>query len=272
MTNAFLNTLTKICADKMEHVGRNEHLIPSIVHSERAKMRPQPAGFCAAIRNRKEYGSPALIAEVKKASPSKGIIRPNFDAAKIAMAYQQGGATCVSVLTDMPYFKGCDDDLEAVKSVIRLPVIRKDFILTSYQIIESRALGADCILLIVAALDDETLQRFYNEAVDLGMDVLVEIHNEIELDRALSITPMMIGVNARNLKTLTVDLATSFDLVQKIPSTILRIAESGISTHEELTTLYKAGYDGFLVGESLIRQDDITLATEILLGKPMESA
>lgn len=272
MTHTYLNTLAKICADKMEHVGRNEHLIPSIVHTERAKMKPQPVGFCAAIRHCNAQGLPALIAEVKKASPSKGIIRPNFDAAKIAMAYQHGGATCVSVLTDMPYFKGCDDDLEAVKSVIRLPVIRKDFMLTSYQIIESRALGADCILLIAAALDDETLQTLYNEAVDLGMDVLVEIHNENELDRALSINPMMIGVNARNLKTLAVDLATSFDLVQKIPPHILRIAESGISTHEELTALYKAGYNGFLVGESLMRQDDITLATEKLIGKPMESA
>ncbi len=268
-----MNTLEKICDDKRAHVNRNEHYIPVIVHDSRAKLQPAPLGFCNAIRAQRDKKQPALIAEIKRASPSKGIIRANFDPVQIANAYETSGATCISVLTDIPYFKGSDEDLEAVKKSAHLPVIRKDFMVSPYQIVESRALGADCILLIVAALDDDTLAALYKQAVDLGMDVLIEIHDEDELNRALKINPppMMIGVNSRNLKTLEVNLQTAFDLVQKIPASILRVAESGISTHAELQSLFEAGYDAFLVGESLMREQDISAAVRKLLGKPLES-
>lgn len=260
------NTLEKICADKRQHIARNVHFIPQIVWEERAKLQPAPIGFCNAIRARREARQPALIAEVKKASPSKGIIRADFDPVRIAATYEQAGATCISVLTDQPYFKGTDEDLEAVKKTVNRPVIRKDFMLTPYQIYESRALGADCILLIMAALDDETAATLYKTATDLGMDVLIEVHDEKELDRALMLDPMMVGVNSRNLKTLEVNLQTAFELVGKIPPSILRVAESGITTNAQLQSLFEAGYDAFLVGESLMREDDIHAAVKKLLG------
>lgn len=266
-----MNTLEKICDDKRAHIMRNEHFIPQMVLEERAKQKPLPLGFCHAILAQRDTKKPALIAEVKKASPSKGIIRADFDPVKIASAYQSAGATCLSVLTDQPYFKGTDEDFEAVKTIAHIPVIRKDFMLTPYQIFESRALGADCILLIMAALDDMTVQTLYTTATDLGMDVLIEIHDEDELNRALKINPMMIGVNSRNLKTLEVNLQTAFDLVQKIPAHIIRVAESGISTNAELQSLFEAGFDAFLVGESLMREDDISGAVRKLLGKSSES-
>lgn len=264
--------LKQICADKVQHINRNEHFIPEIVLAERAKLKSSPLGFCAHIEQKKKAGQPALIAEIKKASPSKGIIRTNFDPARLAMAYQQGGATCISVLTDTPYFKGADEDLELVKSTVRLPVLRKDFMLTPYQITESRALGADCILLIVAALDDNKLKELYARGAELGMDTLIEVHDKAELDRALALNPKMIGINARNLKTLQVDLQTLTNLVGNIPANILKIAESGIDSYETLSALHKAGFDGFLVGESLMRQDDVSLAAQKLLGKTAESA
>ena len=161
--------------------------------------------------------------------------------------------------------------MEAVKKSAHLPVIRKDFMISPYQIVESRGLGADCILLIMAALDDETAAVLYKQAISLGMDVLVEIHDEDELNRALKLDPMMIGVNSRDLTTLDVNLQTAFDLVQKIPTSILRVAESGISTHAQLQSLFEAGYDAFLVGESLMREQDISAAVRKLLGKPLES-
>ncbi len=269
--NMVVNTLEKICADKLNYVGRTSHLIPEIVFKERAGMKPAPLGFCRAIHEMNDKGKPALIAEVKKASPSKGIIRADFDPVKIAHIYQESGATCISVLTDQPYFKGSDEDLEAVKSVVQIPVIRKDFMLTPYQIYESRSLGADCILLIMAALTDEIAHQLYRCAIDLGMDVLVEVHNREELDRALKLNPMMIGVNSRNLKTLEVNLDTAYDLVRHIPDSVIRVAESGISTYEELNSLYKAGYNAFLVGESLMRQPDIGAAVQKLLGNSSES-
>ena len=266
-----MNTLQKICEDKRAHVNRNEHYIPVVVHENKAKLQNAPLGFCDAIRAQRDKKQPALIAEIKRASPSKGIIRADFDPVQIANAYEISGATCISVLTDIPYFKGSDEDLEAVKKSAHLPVIRKDFMISPYQIIESRGLGADCILLIVAALDDDTLAALYKQAVDLEMDVLIEIHDEDELNRALKLNPMMIGVNSRNLKTLEVNLQTAFDLVQKIPASVLRVAESGISTHAQLKSLFEAGYDAFLVGESLMREQDISAAVRKLLGKHLES-
>lgn len=266
-----MNILDKICDDKRTHINRNEHFIPQIVLSERAKSKPSPIGFCNALRVKRDLRQPALIAEIKKASPSKGILRTDFDPVQIASTYQSAGATCLSVLTDQPYFKGSDEDLEAVKNNAHIPVIRKDFMLTLYQIFESRALGADCILLIMAALNDATVKTLYTAATDLGMDVLIEIHDEAELERALKLDPMMIGVNSRNLKTLDVNLQTAFELVGKIPPSIIRVAESGIATHAQLQSLFEAGYDAFLVGESLMREDDISVAVRKLLGKLPES-
>ena len=266
-----MNTLEKICEDKRAHIARSEHFIPQIVHEDRAKLQPQPLGFCDALHAKRAQKIPAVIAEVKKASPSKGIIRADFDPVKIAMTYELSGATCISVLTDQPYFKGADQDLEAVKQSAHLPVIRKDFMLTPYQIYESRALGADCILLIMAALDDDTVKDLYHKATSLDMDVLIEVHDEEELERALAIDPMMVGVNSRNLKTLEVNLQTAFDLVQKIPPHIIRVAESGISNHSQLQSLFEAGYDAFLVGESLMREQDISAALRKLLGNTPET-
>lgn len=260
------NTLDKICADKRDHVAQCEHYTPLAILEEKAKLQSSPLGFCNAIKQKTNSKYPALIAEVKKASPSKGIIRADFNPVEIADIYEESGATCLSVLTDTPYFGGKDDDLEAVKKTSAIPIIRKDFMLSPYQIFESRALGADCILLIMAALDDTTARTLYTTATDLGMDVLIEIHDEAELDRALTLDPMMVGVNSRNLKTLEVNLQTAFALVQKIPPHILRVAESGISTNAQLQSLFEVGYNAFLVGESLMRQDNIGAAVKKLLG------
>jgi len=268
--NAIPNTLERICDDKRVHISRNEHFIPQIVLEEKAKLLPEPLGFCNAIRSKINSSRPALIAEIKKASPSKGILRENFNPIEIASLYEQSGAVCLSVLTDQPYFKGSDEDFEAVKNITCLPVIRKDFILTRYQIFESRALGADCILLIMAALNDDDVKILYQTAIDLQMDVLVEVHDEAELERALKFNPMMVGVNSRNLKTLEVNLQTAFDLIEKIPPQIIRVAESGISTHAQLQSLFEAGYNAFLVGESLMREDDIANAVQKLLGNTLK--
>lgn len=266
-----MSVLAEICREKMDYVQRMQHLIPDIVMSERAKIQPSPRGFIQAIKNKRTVNEPALIAEVKKASPSKGIIRLDFDPRKIAKIYENSGAACLSVLTDQPYFKGSDEDFEAARATIRLPVIRKDFMLTPYQIVESRALGADCILIIMAALDDATAKQLYNLATDFGMDVLVEVHDEEELDRALKFSPKMIGVNSRSLKTLEVNLQTAFDLLLKMPNDIIRVAESGINNNSQLEALHGAGFDAFLVGESLMRENDISAAVKKLLGKVPES-
>ena len=262
-----MSVLAEICREKMNYVERMQHLIPDIVMSERAKVQTSSRGFIQSIRAKKADGEPALIAEVKKASPSKGIIRHDFDPQRIARIYETNGATCLSVLTDAPYFKGSDEDFEAARAVTRLPVIRKDFMLTPYQIVESRALGADCILIIMAALDDKTAKTLYTLANDFGMDVLVEVHDREELDRALALNPKMVGVNSRSLKTLKVDLQTAYDLLPHIPADVIRVAESGIYTNEELSALHSAGFDAFLVGESLMREHDIGQAVQKLLGK-----
>lgn len=263
----YADVLKKICADKWAHIRRNQHLIPEAVHAQRARMQLPPRGFCKAIEAKKRLMQPALITEVKKASPSKGIIRMDFDPVQIARAYQSAGATCISVLTDQPYFKGTDEDLEIVRDITHIPLLRKDFMLTHYQITESRALGADCILLIVAALEDTMLRDLYNYACDLGMDVLIEVHDKTELERALVLDPMMIGVNARNLKTLDVSLETSLELCEQIPVQILRVAESGINNYNQLSQLHAAGFDAFLIGESLMRERDVFAAVKKMLGE-----
>ena len=208
----------------------------------------------------------ALIAEVKKASPSKGVIREDFEPTEIAQAYKTAGASCLSVLTDTPYFQGQDEYLEQIKEVISLPLLRKDFMLVPYQIYESRALGADCILLIMAALQDKQARELYGTAKDLDMDVLVEVHNQEELDRAMLLSPDLVGVNSRNLKTLEVDIQTAHDLIRQMQDSVFKVAESGIYSNNDIKELTTSGAHGFLVGESLMRQENIVEATKKLMG------
>lgn len=255
------NVLNEICAVKREHVQAQEAKVPLAELLETIKTQEPPRGFINALKNAQ---APAIIAEIKKASPSKGIIREDFDPKVIAQIYESNGATCLSVLTDEPYFQGHDTYLKQAKDRVKLPVLRKDFMISPYQIYESRALGADCILLIVAALDDTILRQLYDLSTNLGMDVLVEVHNQEELERALKINPAMVGINNRNLKTLTVDIQTSFALKDMIPDTCIAVAESGLSKAETIKSLDIAGFNAYLVGESLMRQKDIGLALRTL--------
>jgi indole-3-glycerol phosphate synthase len=262
-----MTILAQICKDKMDHVQRMEHLIPDIVLRERIKIQDFPRGFIQELQKKKDKSEPALICEIKKASPSKGIIRNDFDPVRIAQDYISAGASCISVLTDQPYFKGHDEDLEVVHSVVSVPLLRKDFMLTPYQIYESRAMGADCVLIIMAALDQETATYLSKLAHDLGMDVLFEVHDHNELDRALVLSPRMIGVNARNLKTLAVDLDVARRLVASIPADIIRVAESGISSTDDIQSLQSVGFDAFLIGEAFMQSTDIQASVKNLLGK-----
>ncbi len=259
-----MDTLSEICDLKKHHIDHKKIFNSLDDLKYKIDSSPLPTGFLSALKRSK---GPSIIAEVKKASPSKGVIREDFDPIQIAQTYQRHGATCLSVLTDEPYFQGHDDFLVSIKKHVDMPVLRKDFMIDPYQIYESRALGADCVLLIMAALSDSQAWELYDIAVDLRMDVLVEVHNLDELERALRFNPMMVGVNNRNLKTLDVDIQTSNDLLLHIPPATHKISESGISSPETVSRLYQAGYKSFLVGEGLMREDDIGQALDTLLGK-----
>lgn len=254
--------LEKICDDKRAHVALKKAERSYSELETLARNQELPRGFIQALKDKNDF---ALIAEVKKASPSKGIIRADFDAPKIAKIYQENGAACLSVLTDMPYFQGHDNYFTAVKTAVTLPMLRKDFMVDPYQIMESRALGADCILIIMAALDDAQVSEIYSLTNELGMDALFEVHDEIELERALKCNPKMLGVNNRNLKTLDVSHETGLRLAKNIPNNILKVAESGLYNHSDLHKFSKAGYDAFLIGESLMREDDIDAAVQNIL-------
>lgn len=257
-----MNTLEQICETKREHIRTMQAQAPLTTLEQKIKEQTPGHGFRYTLS--KSEG-PALIAEVKKASPSKGVIREDFDPVTIAQTYEQAGATCLSVLTDEPYFQGKDDYLVQIKQAVKLPLLRKDFILEPYQIFESRALGADCILLIMAALSDSQAKELYDLARSLTMDALVEVHDEEELNRAITLGANMIGVNSRNLKTLEVDIETAKTLAPQIPDLAVKVAESGIHTHDEIKTLESCGYGAFLVGESLMRQDNIAEAVRTLM-------
>jgi indole-3-glycerol phosphate synthase len=261
-----MSILDKIVGYKRKEVAEAKAKADRAELEARARDMDPPRGFRAALEDKKDRGEYGLIAEIKKASPSGGLIRPDFDPAELARAYKAGGATCLSVLTNERHFQGSNAHLKAARAAVDLPVLRKDFILDPWQVYESRVMGADCILLIMAALSNTQARELEAVARGLDLDVLVEVHNHAELDRALGLETSLIGINNRNLKTLRTDLAVTEELAPLVPPDRFLVAESGIRNTGDLRRLSAAGPSSFLVGESLMRQGDVTAATRALLG------
>jgi len=253
---------------KREEIAAAKTLRPWDEVVARAHDAPPVRRFLSALKARRARGEFALIAEVKKASPAKGLIRPDFNPSEIARCYEAGGATCLSVLTDNPSFQGSGNYLVEARSATQLPVLRKDFLFETYQVAESRALGADCILIILAAVADDTARFLMDAAAEWRMDALVEVHDQIELDRAVALEAEFIGINNRNLRTFETTLETSINLAVGVPTGTHLVSESGIRSHADLVRLEREAKIGtFLVGESLMRQEDVVKATQTLLGK-----
>lgn len=248
--------LHQILLRKTEEIQERSARVPLNELLRRAEGQDAPRGFVESMRKRIAEGDPAIIAEIKKASPSKGVIRPDFHPAAIAKSYEKHGAACLSVLTDCDFFQGCERYLEEARAATRLPVIRKDFIIDPYQVAEARAIGADCILLIVAALEDAQMKRLATLAADLGMDVLVEVHDRPELERALKLDLTLVGINNRNLRTFDVTLDTTLGLLELIPEGRIVVTESGILAPEDVTLMRGHEVHAFLVGESFMRAEN----------------
>lgn len=266
------DVLERILADKREHVRQKKSLISQAEIDAQAKRVPPPRGFATALDAAVAEGGYGLIAEIKKASPSAGLIRPDFDPGALARAYRTGGAACLSVLTDEPWFQGRDAYLAQARDAAPMPALRKDFMIDPWQIAESRALGADAVLLIMAALSDAQAAEMEDCARGFGMDVLVEVHDEAEFDRALALASPLIGVNNRNLKTMITDVATTEKLAPRLPAGRVLVAESGLKDASDLARLAKAGARRFLIGETLMRQTDVAAAVRKLLASPVPAS